>query len=405
MSDIPIDFAILPTNTDELAIANIQNNVRLLNALWSSADDTIDVTHGAFASLIVHPAATLLEGGKQAFALARRSSSFTALAQDNADAASIQMLDELAKSYCVQRRVGKRATGIVRVVYSASVQTVISSGTVFEARGFRFVPIRTVTAVASSDSLLLQTGAVNFRKMPDSSNYVFFDVEVSATTNGSVGNLVKGTELTISNIIPNYCLYAFVLETFTNGEDDESNAELVARMQLGISAKVLSSRTNMRAALLEKFPDIRDSSVIGAGDIEMTRDKRSLIPISTGGFADWYIGTSRQLLTTRYNLKEIRKWSDNADGTVNYWATITNDDIPCLYSIISVEDGETLERYEVTTETREVNVTGGSNAPQIAAWSNSEDGFFSSYQVTNFHFTAPQGRVCNVDFKKLPNYI
>jgi hypothetical protein len=51
----------------------------------------------------------------------------------------------------------------------------------------------------------------------------------------------------------------------------------------------------MRATLVEKFPDIRDSSVIGAGDLEMTRDKHTVFPGSTGGYTDWYVGTTRQL--------------------------------------------------------------------------------------------------------------
>jgi len=77
-------------------------------------------------------------------------------------------------------------------------------------------------------------------------------------------------------------------------------------MIYGISAKVLSSRTNMHASLLETFPDIRGSSLIGAGDEEMTRDKHTVFPGATGGYADWYVATTRQLQTATYTLEHFR---------------------------------------------------------------------------------------------------
>jgi hypothetical protein len=387
---VPIDFALIPGSTSELSVSNIQDNVRLLNALWGSSDKTIDVTHGAFAALVVNPAATLLEGGKQAFATARKSSSFTALAQNNLDATSLLMLDELAKSYCVQRREGKRASGVVRVVYSSPVQTTIGSGTIFEARGYRFTVSRPVTAVAASNSLLIQTGASSFRKLDTNSNYVYFDIEVAALSNGAGGNLVKGTEFAAVNVVPAYFLYAFVLETFTGGEDDESNTELVQRMQLGISAKVLSSRTNMRAALLEMFPDIRDSAVIGAGDIEMTRDKRTAFPLSVGGFSDWYIGTSRQLLTMRFTTESFIKLEEGTDGTSLYSVHIGNAEIPCMYAVISLEDAETGELCELVSEERYIdqNTSTVSNVPLIRSGEYPADGFYTVYQAANIRFRA-----------------
>jgi hypothetical protein len=98
------DFALLPESYADLTTENVQRNRQLLRDLWKSADPTIDVDSGALSSLVVNPAATLLEVGLDAFRTARKSSSLTALLADSSDVSKM-MLEELASSYRVQRKL------------------------------------------------------------------------------------------------------------------------------------------------------------------------------------------------------------------------------------------------------------------------------------------------------------
>jgi hypothetical protein len=185
-----------------------------------------------------------------------------------------------------------------------------------------------------------------------------------------------------------YFVRAVAMETFTGGENDEDNDSLVHRMVLGVSAKVLSSRVNMRASLLEKFPDIRDSSVIGAGDMEMTRDKHTVFPGSTGGYADWYIGTTRQLQSVSLVIENPPQIEQLPDGSVAYMLDITDEMIPCLYHVSAIQDEETLEYCEITQQARythDRDKLPEINFPRIH---DNDEGVFTTYHTTDVRFTS-----------------
>ena len=278
-----IDFAILPDSIDSLAIDAVQSNRVLLRDLWKSAEPDLDIDHGALASLVLTPAATLLAIGQQAFHTARKSSSFTELLTEP-NGINRVMLDELAKSYRIERRVGQPASGTVRLFFQENLDRVLGLSTLFQANGviFHLRNLETLQIAGSLPSTLPHYQ--NLKETQDGSGLFYADVVVYAKSTGTAANLVRGTELVLhQNSLP-YFVRAVAQETFSGGENDESDDSLVQRMLYGVSAKVLSSRINMKAALLEQFPSIRDSSVIGAGDPELTRDKHSFFPGSTGGY-------------------------------------------------------------------------------------------------------------------------
>jgi hypothetical protein len=386
MSNPPIDFAIIPDALDSLAVSQVRENEALLGTLWQTTDPQADVNYGAFHNLVVRPAATLLEVGKEAFATARKSSSFTALLAESTEL-SDAMLDELALMYRIQRKEGERATGIVRIIVREDVQTAIGSVTVFTIpTGRLFYASSSVTALASTDTRSLYPNGVLLRRLPGTS-YYYFDVPVIAELPGLSGNLVKGAEINIAIGGPGYFVRAVALETFSGGTDNESNEALIQRMQLGISAKTLGSRINMKAALLDFFPDVRDSSVIGAGDIELTRDKHSVFPGSSGGFVDWYVGTSSTLATMTHATTDITELSSK-DGQSEYVVYITDEQIPCLYEITQIQVTETQETCLVGTHVRHVNQELVANLPIIH---DPEEAAFTAYQTTEVRFTGPSG--------------
>jgi hypothetical protein len=401
-----LDGIIFADSYDELSVTNVQENERLLSALWSSAEPEIDVQRGALAALVVRPAATLLEVGKQAFVRAMNNSNLNSLLAD-ASERSRELLDAFAANYHVTRKIGAVASGKIRVIFAVNEYRTIGLTTQFLANGMIFMTdrVQQVNPTGSPEF----TDAHIFREMQDGSGYVFFDIPVTATSNGSAGNLVRGAELTMDDPLPGF-VRAIALDTFTGGEDDETNESLVQRMMLGLSAKVLSSRINMKAALLDAFPNIRDSSVIGAGDTELTRDKHSVFPGSTGGYVDWYVGTTRQLVT-----KECILEGDQiqtllvTNGGLNHCIRLDNSQIPCIYRVLSVQEEETLEYYAITDQTL---TTDRDDSPRV--YDNQED-VFTGYHLTTvwFRSLAPDKEakrvrvtaLCMPDIKEIQDWV
>jgi hypothetical protein len=136
------------------------------------------------------------------------------------------------------------------------VPRTIGLSTTFQANGTLFHVRNVETMLAANEPPSTLPFTQNLRASHDGSGMLFGDVTVFAQSAGTSGNLVRGTELP---------LHQSVLPYF------------------------------VRAVAMETFPDIRDSSVLGAGDAEMTRDKHTVFPGATGGYADWYVGTTRQL--------------------------------------------------------------------------------------------------------------
>ena len=284
---------VIPDSFDSLSTQQVLRMEQLLGALWSAADNTVDVRTGALQALVLQPFATLLESSREAFRIGGQLSDLSYLSSASAfDERADRLLDFAARNYRITRKTGDSSSGRIRLVFSRRATISVSPSDTFTANGIQFIPIQQFTADSREGFI---GGDVHFHSMPDESGYVFIDISVVALQNGVAGNLVRGAELLPEQgNIPHF-VRAFAIETFTGGANDESNHDLIQRMIHGISAKVLSSRTNMRASLLETFPDIRDSSVIGAGDEEMTRDKHTVFPGATGGYVDWYVATSRQL--------------------------------------------------------------------------------------------------------------
>jgi hypothetical protein len=385
-----IDFALMPENWPALDSEGVQRNRLQLGDLWQAAEPDLDVARGALSALVVSPAAALLEVGRETFALARKSSSLSALVNDSSATAQ-EMLDELAAGYRVSRKPGSPASGTVRLFFRENVPKTIGVSTLFEANGILFNTSAAENLLPYGEAPTTLARYQTMRRTEDGSGLYYADIVLTAQTAGSAGNLMQGTELALYQSNLSYFVRAVALETFRQGENDESNDSLIQRMLYGVSAKVLSSRINMKASLSEMFPDIRDSSVIGAGDPEMTRDRHTAFPGSAGGYCDWYIGTTRQLAAVSVTTDRITDLETFADGSVLYSVFIDNELIPCLYHVRDIQDDETSEFCEIVQQTRNLQFPEETGLPRIEETglpriTEVEEGVFTAYHVTEVLF-------------------
>jgi hypothetical protein len=146
----------------------------------------------------------------------------------------------------------------------------------------------------------------------------------------------------------------------------------------------------MRVALLQEFSWIRGSSIIGTGDREMTRDQHTAFPGAVGGYADWYIGTTRQLATQTIISNNLTPVQFFSDGSIIYKTEINNEDIPCLYTVTEVTDAEVREdgtriACELIKQDRFIKQATDTNSPRIFT---NEEGAFTVYQSTDVYYRA-----------------
>jgi hypothetical protein len=384
-----LDDSLIPASYAALSPENVETTRRLLRDLWKSAAPDLDVDHGALSALLLNPAATLLEVGRETFRQARKGSNLAALLSDPSDASRL-LLDELAASYRVERKTGTKSSGRIRLYFQENLYRVIGLSTTFQANGILFHIRHVETLQSAGDIPSTLPHYQNLKETQDGSGQYYADVTVYARSPGAVANLVRGTELTLYQSSLPYFVRAVTMETFSGGGNEEGDESLVRRMVLGISAKVLSSRINMRAALLEKFPDIRDSSVIGAGDREMTRDQHTVFPGSTGGYADWYVGTTRQLAAASVVTDAVTVLETAGDGSTICRVVIDDGMISCLFHVTEIHDEDTLEPCRILSQTRFVrndDALRSGNAPRIH---DDGEGAFTAYQVTDVCFHSPK---------------
>ena len=372
---------VIPDSFDALADADVLSSEKLLGALWSSADPTIDVQTGALLFLLLRPFATLLETAKASFRMGGKQSDLNYLLTAPREQVS-ELLDVLAKNYRTRRKTGTVASGKLRLVFPRRVTVSISPADVFIANGIEFTPTQQWTADSREGFF---AGELQFYPMPDGSGHVYIDVPVTAAQNGSLGNLTRGMDVSaVRGNIP-YFVRALTVETFVGGSDDESNHDLIQRMIHGISAKVLSSRINMQASLLETFPGIRDSSIIGAGDNEMTRDKHTVFPGGTGGYVDWYVATATQLQTATVTLEHFHVMETLPDGSVMYAIDLLEKDFPCLYWVTEIVDASANAPCTITGQSKH---TAEMSADSPKIYTN-EESRFTAYQLTEVRFIGP----------------
>ena len=373
---------VIPESFDAISAADIRRVEQVLGALWSSTDPTVDVRTGALLSLVLRPFASLLSASMESFRLAGRQSSLSYLTSADAVYESADLLDAVARNYHIVRKVGTAAHGVLRLVFSQQITVSIGPMDSFALHDIEFRPLRQYTA----DVREAYAGSgLKFYPMPDASGNVYFDLPVYAVTNGVSGNVTKGTRVSLVRQNVPFFLDAFAVDTFTGGSDDESNHALIQRMVYGLSAKVLSSRTNMQASLLEVFPDIRDSSIIGAGDEEMTRDKHTVFPGSTGGYVDWYIASTRQLQTATYEFEHFQRINDVSEETPLYNLALLEEHFPGLYWVSEILDADTNKPCEVIAQQKHA-AEGDVNSPRVY---DDQEAMFTAYQETSLQFSGP----------------
>ncbi len=374
-------MAVEVTSMSELTPEQVQARAALLSQMLQENNPTIDAQRGVVNELVVKPGAAIAEVAAEEIDRYNRARSLKEIS-DDPDLADDDLVDSVLSLYRIERKIGSQAVGQVTIVLSAAINVTIRAGAVFTGNGLEFVTERLFTSQSTSgtassptDQVLVQIGTDRWA----------FTIEVVAVEPGAAGRLAKDTTLVPSET-PLRFVKAYAAADFVGGEDTETNAEMVTRINRGISAKGGSNRVNMDAMLLEQpaFEGVKASSVIGYGDDEQIRN-HTIWPGSLGGRIDWYVRTQAKVELKQIDVAAtlITKHIDNR-GTWQF--SLGKNDAPGFYDIINIvpaDSDETLGGFPITSEVRDFDLTDEVMEFDVET---AEEAAFTALQTTTIQF-------------------
>jgi hypothetical protein len=374
------DFEI--TDLTQLDSTDVNQLINTLATRLQELHPTLDLKRGVFKDTLVYYHAVLEAAIRTNL---ERYQSARSLQQIELDPtlADDTVVDEVLSNFNVTRKEGTKAIGNVTIELSAPREVVVPLNSVFEGSGKSFLTTKTFTARTSAaqvssdaDRLLVQLSNGNYA----------FTVEVEAETVGSDSKLDAGDLIVPDRSISGY-VTSYATSSFQDGSNTETNSELINELQLGIAAKALSNRTNMRSYLrsLTAYAGITNQSIVGYGDLEMLRDKHTIFPISFGGRVDWYIRTqqpiSRQSRTVEATLISIAGTSQST-----WQFSIGKDVAPGFYEVQNIRrqtDPATGTGFEISQDNRGNDLTGSGFIPDIQTVA---EGAYTAFQTATIQF-------------------
>lgn len=335
----------------------------------------VDTTRGAVRDLVLGPAAALAAASRGAV-----DAVWDALVPDAA--ANADVVDRVAAVYRVARRAAGTATGEVAVVLATAVETVLPAGLAVTVGTQAFVVSTAVTArtaaaavVTAADRLLVA--------VPDG---WMFSAPVTAVEAGAAGNVRAGTAAVFAAAVPGF-VRAYAAVGATGGADAESNQSVVDRLAVGLAGRGWSTRAGVSGLLADGLAaaGVRGASVIGFGDAEMLRDRRTPWPVGTGGRTDVYVWAAPGVETVVVATTGVLV---SKVGSVGTWrASLGREAAAGLVRVAAV-------RTTAGGTDLPVAVTPGYDAAAAAVDAtdvrSGQEAAYSAYQTAVFTFTDPQ---------------
>jgi Baseplate J-like protein len=372
-----------------------QLNSALLSAL-TAYSQTNDFNQGVLHDLIISLNATVGAALEQMIITNQASNSLAAVVA-NPSLADNSTVDQLVSNYRVTRLQAIAATGQINIVISSLIPTTIPANSIFTtSSGLVFITTSTFAGRTSSGLVVLPTDRLI---TPLGSNFVF-TVDVACQTTGSVGNIPAGTSMTM-NTPPTAYVKSFVNTSITSGQDLETNAALLARLNAGAAINAWGNRSSIQNVIQTAYPVVTAISAIGCGDAEMLRDRHGLFPASSGGRTDVYV-----LQPIAINVITVTATLLSKSGAVGTWQFGVNKSLaPGYYNITNIllpYQDLTTSGFLPATDTRGTDLSGVTNPPDII---NVLESTYSRYQTSTITFVDTITNVTSITLGSTASYV
>ena len=350
----------------------------------------LDTKRGVISDLVIGLDAILNGAQRSNISLENQSHSLLAIG-NNPDLADPDITDNVLSNYRITRQAATSAKGSVTIHLSENLAVTIPEGSVFEADGQQFTADASYAARTDSANVLVPTDRLLTQV---AANLYAFSIEVTAVTAGSDALLTKDTQL-VPLTPPAAFVTSFASADFTDGLAEDTNQDLINKLEAGLAVRAWSNRTSIDAlirnadssefsSVTDAFGAIENISVVGFGDAEMDRDQHWLFPMSGGGRSDLYLQS--QDLPQSLSLTKTATLIDKVTNGGIWQFSIGRDEAPGLYEVtkILVAGTDPIETgFEITEDLRQSDLTGDIYVPDIQL---AIESVYSRYQATTIRF-------------------
>ena len=373
------DFEL--SNLSALDTTDVEQLIQTLVTQLQELNPSLDLKRGVFKDVVLYYHAVLEAAIRTNL---ERYQSARSLQKINADPtlADDSVVNEVLSNFNVTRRAGTKARGPVTIELSSLSSVTVPVNSVFEANGNQY--LATDTFIARTNSSQVATANDRLISSLSNGNYAF-TVDVEAAENGIDYKLDSGDLVLPNRSLANF-VTAYATATFEEGVNAETNAELLATLQQGISAKTVSNRNNMKAWVksLTGYSGVTSQAIVGYGDPEMLRDSHTIFPISYGGRVDWYVRTQPSIQVINYTVTATLMSRTSLTSTWQF--SLDQDAFPGFYEVRQVRretDSVVEPGFAVTLDTRGTSLPSSGFYPDIA---NPLESQFSAFQTAVIQF-------------------
>jgi hypothetical protein len=381
-------MALTVTSISELDTARVTELLDYFTQLMHESHPEVELSRGVFHDLVLYFNGVLNAAVQENVSRVLQSNSLLSITENPA-IADDAIVDKVLSNYNITRGTGSLATGEVVVVFNQAVTTQISSRIRLVANEQSFYPTMTYVAVAPGES----TAADGYREMTPVGDGTFaIKIAVAASTIGVAGNISRLTNFT-PDIAPSNVKAMYAANDFIDGQDAPSNADYLAKLPDGLTAKTIGGRKSFAALIRAQaaFKNIKHISVVGMGDAEQKRDQRGLFPVSGGGRVDIYMQTNDIAQRATYLLNATyvgpAAANDNTAGTI-WRLPVDRDTFPGFYAVtrIARSADTTSTGYEIVSTTRGHAFSSDTYIPDIQNEIESE---YTRYKTLVVDFIDP----------------
>jgi Baseplate J-like protein len=376
MADI-LDVLDLST-LDPALVAQVQAQI---SERMAEQYPELETQRGVIHDIVLYLTAILGAEQRTRMELLRESSSLLAISQ-NPTLSDETIVDNALSNFRITRDAGAPATGTITIVLTTLSPVVVPASNQFSSGSVIFTPGQAYAARINEATVTSVTDRV-LRPLGDGT--YAFSIPVTATETGSAGMLRRGAGLITLDPIP-YFSRAFAESDFTGGFDPETNADMLVKLQGGLAAQAWSNRVTIDAAIraMPEFARILQTSIIGAGDPEMLRDKHTIMPVANFGRVDLYART--QEMPSSITVTKTATFIQTSAGGGVWQLSIDATDAPGFYVIDRI--GPPLgpqddAGYEVTSDERGFDLEFPGFVPDIVTVL---EACYSRYQTATIRF-------------------
>jgi hypothetical protein len=310
--------------------------VALLNDTYSEANFTEGtVVH----DLVVRPMATVLAAIEGDVSYLESRLSLKALAEEETESSAV-LLDQLASNFFIERKAGRRTTGVIKLLLNSDTAFSVPVGTIFEkSTGVEFAYEAESPLVISSSDLDQEIDSSGVH----TGNYVASIYVVGARE--SIGSGLPPGEFSNMTNSPTGLISIFNDQPFSSAELQESNFVFAGRIKEALSHRGFNTQSSISTVLKDSVPECRSVNVVGGGHPAMRRDLLeigTLDAIHTLGKINIYSNTGFFVTRTTAEIAEGLAFSsiDFKDATTGVEVPIKSDlgDDIVLYGKVRVNN-------------------------------------------------------------------